>query len=186
MSRETNRVVDVESLQHHLGYADADLSAPKDGYPEFEASFRHARRKPPKLTTLDGPSRWPDHDEDVENAVPASLLVEDNERLPGQLSDPMESHDPSIPNPETVHRQGKAPWENSTAQHVSHGDYRRGLEWSQPKSLLRSHVPGGRREKALWRWVNISNLDSCMRDVYDYFEGGGLLCILCSNALWLL
>lgn len=42
------------------------------------------------------------------------------------------------------------------------------------------------REKALWRWVNTSNLDSFMRDVYDYFEGGGLWCILCANALWLL
>ncbi|KAK7428660.1 autophagy protein atg9 [Neonectria magnoliae] len=52
--------------------------------------------------------------------------------------------------------------------------------------MMRGIMSGGPREKALWRWVNTSNLDSFMRDVYDYYEGGGLWCILCANALWLL
>ncbi|PHH63568.1 hypothetical protein CDD82_1884 [Ophiocordyceps australis] len=49
-----------------------------------------------------------------------------------------------------------------------------------------AHGISGGREEALWRWANIANLDSFLRDVYDYYRGGGLLCILCSNALWLL
>jgi autophagy-related protein 9 len=52
--------------------------------------------------------------------------------------------------------------------------------------VARGSIASNPREKALWRWVNTSNLDSFMRDVYDYYEGGGLWCILCANALWLL
>ncbi|PHH58532.1 hypothetical protein CDD81_5481 [Ophiocordyceps australis] len=55
-----------------------------------------------------------------------------------------------------------------------------------PSRLSSQPVLGNGRQEALWRWANIANLDSFLRDIYDYYRGGGLLCILCSNALWLL
>ncbi|KAG7134518.1 Autophagy-related protein 9 like [Verticillium longisporum] len=38
---------------------------------------------------------------------------------------------------------------------------------------------------ALWRWINVSNLDFFMRDVYEYYLGSGFWCILCERALHL-
>lgn len=54
------------------------------------------------------------------------------------------------------------------------------------RSILAGRVTGGAKQKAHWRWVNTSNLDGFMNDVYSYFEGGGIWCILCARALWLL
>ncbi|KAL2889062.1 Autophagy-related protein 9 [Ceratocystis lukuohia] len=39
------------------------------------------------------------------------------------------------------------------------------------------------REKALWKWVNVTNLDSFMGEVYDYFDGNGIWCILVDKVL---
>ncbi|KAL5621379.1 hypothetical protein BROUX41_006279 [Berkeleyomyces rouxiae] len=39
------------------------------------------------------------------------------------------------------------------------------------------------RERALWNWVNVTNLDTFMGEVYDYFDGNGIWCILVDKAL---
>ncbi|QPG93849.1 autophagy protein atg9 [Epichloe festucae Fl1] len=136
----------------------------------------------------EGTPRWLLNEEDIENDVPASLLVETNERLVQASSEsPHVTRDYSSTHREMLDRQAKAQWQTANPQHRVRRDSQQGSGGlSQPRSLTKSLVPGGHREKALWRWVNISNLDSFMRDVYDYYEGGGLLCILCANALWLL
>lgn len=142
----------------------------------------------PRKPISEGTSRWLVNEEDIENDVPASLLVETNERLV-QASDesPHVTRDYSSTHREMLDGQAKAQWQTANPQHRIRRDSQQGSGGlSQPRSLTKSLVPGGHREKALWRWVNISNLDSFMRDVYDYYEGGGLLCILCANALWLL
>lgn len=38
-------------------------------------------------------------------------------------------------------------------------------------------------EKAMWRWVNVENLDNFLREVYDYFLDCGIWSILLSRAL---
>ncbi|KND93043.1 Autophagy-like protein 9 [Tolypocladium ophioglossoides CBS 100239] len=136
-------------------------------------------------------SGWPVHDEDADNDVPASLLVEPNEAEPVRAPPRERASRHSQPRP--PHAAGgssvrsQAQWEAATTQQRLHQDDSSARpSTSHPRSLMEGVVPGGRREKALWRWVNTSNLDSFMRDVYDYYEGGGLMCILCSNALWLL
>ena len=42
------------------------------------------------------------------------------------------------------------------------------------------------KEKAMWRWANVENLDNFLKDVYDYFLGNGVWCILLSRVLNLL
>lgn len=42
------------------------------------------------------------------------------------------------------------------------------------------------RERAMWRWANVENLDNFLKDVYDYFLGNGIWCILLSRVLNLL
>lgn len=132
---------------------------------------------------------WAVDDEDLDEDVPASLLVENNDIGPVQRLDSLaaatgqrrtEQMARRTPSPGTH----KAQWEAVKRQQRLYGD--EGHPARQPHSVMRGTGLGSRRERALWRWVNTSNLDSFMRDVYDYYEGGGMWCILCANALWLL
>lgn len=47
-------------------------------------------------------------------------------------------------------------------------------------------ITGSAREKALWRWINVTNLDVFMKDVYEYYLGSGFWCIVCERALHLM
>ncbi len=131
---------------------------------------------------------WAVDDEDPDEDVPASLLIENNSE-PTQRLDAMAgvttqgTMEPTTwrtPSPAT-HR---ARWETAKRQQQLYRDD--SSPGAQPRSVMAGTRLGGRRERALWRWVNTSSLDTFMRDVYDYYEGGGMWCILCSNALWLL
>jgi autophagy-related protein 9 len=42
------------------------------------------------------------------------------------------------------------------------------------------------RQKALWRWANVENLDNFLKDVYLYFLGNGIWCIVLGRVLNLL
>lgn len=39
------------------------------------------------------------------------------------------------------------------------------------------------RERALWKWANVENLDLFLQEVYSYFLGNGIYCILLNRAL---
>ena len=136
-------------------------------------------------------SRWPVQDDEIDNDVPASLLVEPNEVGNVPLSpENHPTHQPSARQPSAAgpsSQRSRAQWEAATRQQrLHHDEVPAPASSSHPRPLMRGVMSGGAKEKALWRWVNTSNLDSFMRDVYDYYEGGGLWCILYSNALWLL
>nr|AIN76715.1 autophagy protein Apg9 [Esteya vermicola] len=52
-------------------------------------------------------------------------------------------------------------------------------------------VKGGQRagepqQVAMWRWVNVTNLDIFIRDVYDYHRACGLRCILVKSGCYIL
>lgn len=130
---------------------------------------------------------WVAEDDDLDEDVPASLLVENNTLEPIHTIRSMAGPTGPVLTPParaTSPRRHRAQWEAVKRQQRLYAD--EGNANSQPYSVLSTTRLGGRRERALWRWVNTSSLDSFMRDVYDYYEGGGMWCILCSNALWLL
>jgi autophagy-related protein 9 len=133
-------------------------------------------------------SHWKSNEYEVDNDVPESLLVEHNDTdpilAPSNAAKSRQAQHQGQAIPGHASARNRTQWEAAAAQQKLHRDGSSGR--SQPRSLIGGKFSGGPREKALWRWVNTSNLDSFMRDVYDYFEGGGLWCILCSNALWLL
>ncbi|CCT67434.1 probable APG9-integral membrane protein required for Cvt and autophagy transport [Fusarium fujikuroi] len=139
-----------------------------------------------------GPSpRWHQQDDDGDNEVPASLLMEPNEAVnlppmsPRRAAPSNNHQSPEVAGPSSA--RTRAQWEAATAQQQLHQENSYGVPAGpQPIPVARGSIASNPREKALWRWVNTSNLDSFMRDVYDYYEGGGLWCILCANALWLL
>ncbi|KAJ4255062.1 autophagy protein atg9 [Fusarium torreyae] len=146
----------------------------------------------PQIRSPGGPSpRWNQQDDEGDNEVPASLLMEPNEAINPPTTSPRRAaraanpRSPAAAGPSSA--RSRAQWEAATAQQRLHQDDPFGTPMGpQPIPVARGALTTNPREKALWRWVNTSNLDSFMRDVYDYYEGGGLWCILCSNALWLL
>jgi len=186
--------VDEENLRHQFHGLGAEGLNPGDSRMTVDSATVYGADQLGKATR-EHPVRsgnaghWFPHEEDPDNDVPESLLVEPNEAATARRTDDERSDRPSpTRNPHTANRSGRSQmlWDAATAQQRLHREdgYRRAP--AQPRRSGPAAFAGGRRERALWRWVNTSNLDSFMRDVYDYYEGGGLLCILCANALWLL
>ena len=185
---------DQENHQQQLRKLDAEGLAPSDSRVTIESASVYNANRLGKATRERhghlGNATWQTHDDEQENDVPASLLVEPNY---AEGSQPVGSKRSRSPRAAQRIRYGAnqrgqtlTQWDAETAQQRFHsGDSVRETTL-RPRSVVATALSSGRREKALWRWANTSNLDSFMRDVYDYFEGCGLTCILCSNALWLL
>ncbi|KAK1999662.1 autophagy protein Apg9 [Colletotrichum falcatum] len=134
-------------------------------------------------------SRWLGQEDDGDNDVPASLLVEPHEvnveakettrrkpSLPGRQN--------AIPGPSN--RRTHAQWETTKAQQRLHPTDNSEPARAQPKRFARGLASGSEKEKALWRWVNVSNLDFFVQDVYYYYRGSGFWCIVCARALHLI
>ncbi|PGH30447.1 hypothetical protein GX50_06790 [[Emmonsia] crescens] len=144
--------------------------------------------------TLSSPR--PMEDDRDDDDVPASLLVEgDDDGVGAQGLAPPPPHPPPSHNihdnderlrgPST--RETRNHWDRARAHQPIHSipprivpvpirtsGQRRGLAFVDPK------------EKAMWRWANVENLDNFLADVYDYFLGNGIKSILLSRVLNLL
>ena len=147
-------------------------------------SPREGRSRP---SWMKGPTRIPDPDY-ADDDVPASLLIEDHHQLDTATDrrSPRRISNPADP-PGAAPSVARAQWQAVQAQQRLHQDDaqytaqaprfargRGGFAMSDPK------------ERAMWRWVNVSNLDNFVRDVYDYFLGNGIWCILLSRIMSLL
>jgi autophagy-related protein 9 len=129
--------------------------------------------------------------EDADDEVPASLLIEGNSRGPSRrrLDHPQrtESSDRSIPISGPATRATRDRWEAARARQLLHPDDQahsarrtsvrpelRGLSFADPK------------QKAMWRWANVENLDTFLTEVYVYYLGNGFLSIMLQRTLQLL
>ncbi len=113
-------------------------------------------------------------------------------------------HIPSVPT-----KKNRAQWDTTQNQQRLHRDDRRGGAFGQPPGPVTGATPspaGGApghallsyffpssgsqtstaHDRAMWRWVNVSNLDNFIRDVYDYYRDSGLRCIMLARLLHLL
>ncbi|KAI9788221.1 MAG: autophagy protein atg9 [Peltula sp. TS41687] len=128
--------------------------------------------------------------EEGDDEVPQSLLIEGGEgpsatgavgeHGPGQQADIS-----SVPGPSTP--ETRVHWETTKRHQTLYTDSPRvdgpKRAGSQVKKGLLLIDP---KERAMWRWANVENLDNFLKDVYDYFLGNGIWCILLSRALNLL
>ena len=130
-------------------------------------------------------------EEDGDDDVPASLLIEGNDN-PGP-SDPSQprvrqtrnhNRQPAIPGPST--RETRAHWEAAQAQQRLHQDDNEGIPEPQSARPKPGLLTGSPREKAMWRWINVTNLDNFINEVYDYYTGAGIWCIVLDRALSLM
>lgn len=153
---------------------------------------RPDRRRNTRPSPQQHEAAWPHPDEEGDNDVPASLLVENNAAEPlarpkrhGRTASPPRPH--GAPEPST--RQLRAQWEATQHQQRLHRDENppAAVPYTRAHShrLVGSVVTGTAEQKAMWRWVNVTNLDSFMQDVYDYYRGNGMWCILLDRVLHL-
>ena len=128
--------------------------------------------------------------DDLDDEVPQSLLIEDGRYTAPQASArPSQAHAQALPPPVPgpASRGTRAKWQSTQDRQRLHDDV--------PPSLARTrattsagHTMGliDPKEKALWLWANVENLDNFLQDVYDYFVGNGIWCIFLSRLLNLL
>lgn len=131
--------------------------------------------------------------DELDDEVPQSLLVEgqNTETLATeQHRQVREGHDVIPPPVSGLPSRGtRARWHATQEQQRLHQELDR-----QPGRTKSSHVSQRSqglamidpKEKAMWRWANVENLDNFLREVYDYFLGNGIWCILLGRILNLL
>lgn len=139
-----------------------------------------------------GAAAWISQDDDGENDVPPSLLVEHHDMGTNdkqKKSKRGKGHKGAAPVPGLSTSKTRAQWEAAKAQQRLHHDddfainlpsYR-----GQPRGVA-NVMTRTAKQKAEWRWANVVSLDSYMQDVYDYYCGNGLWCILLDRCLHLL
>ncbi|KAI6245902.1 Autophagy-related protein [Erysiphe necator] len=108
--------------------------------------------------------------DDGDEDVPASLLVEEQEMTgPSTIK--------NISKKPTKAKKHSAQWEFSPTQKKMQANI-----IGKPSRKI-GFVTSNAREKALWHWINITNLDNFIRDLYDYYTGAGIWCILLERTL---
>lgn len=163
----------------------ANQRSPVTKLPKLKEQARAVPRRSPPNRRWAQASPRPAEADDLDDEVPESLLIED-----GEVAVPI--HDrhrrasiPPIPGPTTKGLQGK--WRAAQEQQRLHPE-------NSPRPVLgghnarRGHALGmiDPRERAMWRWANVENLDNFLKDVYDYFIGNGVWCILLTRVFYML
>lgn len=187
--------LDEENLAHH--FHDDDLNdAPGFGIEDSRVSVgsalnptRDDRRGPARRGRQEPRARWLGADDEGDNEVPASLLVEPGAALAtaqttSPTTGPRAPTRTAIPGPSS--RRTQAQWETAQAQQRLHRDddflpAPHGARATPPTRRL--GLNSNPKEKAMFRWANVSNLDAFTNEVYDYYLGAGLWCILLNRVL---
>jgi autophagy-related protein 9 len=192
--------IDEENLGYHDDDLRVDLFNGEDSQITTESNAflpgqrnnqtqGRARSRPKKSD-----SRWAQSprllEEEPDDDVPASLLIEDNEG-PARSS-PTQARSTGAkgkrrqePIPGPSNRETRAHWEAAQAQQRLHREEEERVPDRRPEPAAKL-LTGTPYDKAMWRWINVVNLDSFILQVYDYYTGSGVWCILLSRVLGLL
>ncbi|MCJ1445757.1 MAG: autophagy protein atg9 [Stictis urceolatum] len=132
--------------------------------------------------TLDG--------DEADDDVPAELLVETDEvgnpiaspDLPAKRQRPLPKPIPALGQTSGAER---AKWDATQQQQQLHKDHT-----LRPAYTSRPRPRGGLivdpKEKAMWRWTNVQNLDVFLQNVYEYYCEKGIYSIMLSRIINLL
>jgi autophagy-related protein 9 len=183
-----------EFLDYDVEQAE-ELGVRGDPLPIANRAAQSRRATPPRSARSKGAGaagRLPLYD-DADNDVPASLLVEPNEAGPSSEPAGQSQRQRSNQNQAGGHRHDRRQTGRPRRTQRPGDEGMAGLPHSltartqpqPPLGFMDDFMPGSAREKALWKWVNVSNLDNYMRDVYDYYQGYGLWSILLERFLHL-
>jgi autophagy-related protein 9 len=114
-----------------------------------------------------------DDEDDDEDQVPESLLLGAKSGKKRRRKPSKPSNSSAIPGPDTT--ETRAQWETTQAQQQLHVE--QPVAPIQPivrRPIARSKFALDPKEKALWAWVNVDNLDFHLEWVYKYYEHHGI------------
>lgn len=189
--------LDEENLAHHfrddeldhaddIGLADSRVSPPHSPV----AAPSEVRHGAVRTSRRDARPRWLMPEDDGDNDVPPSLLVEGPDpgttRPNTHRGGPQQARNAGR---QTSNRRIQAQWETAQAHQRLHQDEEYGPSTGQRQAggnTRKAGFTGSPKDKAMFRWANVSNLDVFIRDVYDYYLGAGMWCILLERFLHLL
>ncbi|KAI6313324.1 autophagy protein atg9 [Pyricularia oryzae] len=197
---ESRAGIDIDEENLNRSYHDYDLDE-AERLAGDESHISHSRgdvagantvhRRGQKANT----ARWlgAGVEDDVDNDVPESLLVE-TPRAPQHLllspsrAGPSHPRPTAVPGPST--RQNQAQWEATRHQQrlhnddtMPHGPFSGRAGQGRPEPPPVGLMAGDPYEQAMWRWVNVSNLDNFIKDVYAYYRAAGFWCIIVQRIL---
>ena len=126
-----------------------------------------------------------EEEDDLDDEVPMSLLIEGDEDLVGARERRQSGEAlPPVPGPQS--RGTRAQWQATQEQHRLHQELSPGNPSQRTFGRAARLNIVDAREKAMWRWANVENLDNFLREVYDYYIGNGIWCMLLHRILSLL
>jgi len=190
--------------EENLGYHDDDLGGPDifnggDSHTSAgsNAFFGRQQSKPrsegkgKRNKSQSSRSKWLAQsprllEEDGDDDVPASLLIEEDD-LPGPSIKAIQTRSKKggkrqggIPSAGPSNRETREHWEAAQAQQRLH------QEPAAPPRQGHGLLVGSDKDKAMWRWINVVNLDNFIMDAYEYYQGSGMWCIIFDKSLYLL
>ncbi|KKY27346.1 putative autophagy protein [Phaeomoniella chlamydospora] len=128
--------------------------------------------------------------EEADDEVPASLLIEDNEDASGTAQDPGHPHQrvapENIPAARPVTDEARHRWETTQARQRLHPS--EDAPGGPPPRMMRPPTLAfaDPKDKAMWRWANVENLDNFLNDIYVYYIENGIWSIVLHRILNLL
>ncbi len=158
---------------------------------ESRATSPDAKRNaPPGINTANRMPGWKQPTSarlvpmDDDDDVPQSLLLEGGLDTGPSPNQRIEGLPHPVPGPSNRHT--RAQWEATRTQQRLHEEGR-GIAptraWGHTSRP--GHFAADPKEKALWLWVNQTDLDTYMREVYDYYVGCGIYSMLLRRVLTL-
>ncbi|KAK0714296.1 autophagy protein Apg9-domain-containing protein [Apiosordaria backusii] len=131
-------------------------------------------------------STWLAHDDDADNDVPPSLLVEPRGLPTAGKPKRKQTRQAGYAMPGSSN--ARAQWETTQAHQPLHN----GEQFTQPRrgngapgSLFSGGASLDAKKMAEWRWANVQNLDKFIKEVYDYYIGCGIKAIVTERVLHL-
>ena len=171
----------VDAMEHELGVGGSPLSTRSKSSSSQERP-QNFRRMSPRAEEVD----------EANDEVPASLLVEVDhpartfsKQQPGPRQGPATS---AVPVTGRASGATRAKWRATQQQQRLYQDpnilpaYAGRPNRPKKQNTLLAQP----REKALWRWANVENLDNFLQEVYQYYLGKGIYSILLRSTLNLL
>lgn len=143
------------------------------------------RRVTPKQRRPPMSPKMAEEEDDLDDEVPMSLLIEGDEDQVG-AGERRQSGEglPPVPGPQS--RGTRAQWQATQEQQRLHHEMGPGDSTQRIFGrAVRLNIVDA-KEKAMWRWANVQNLDNYLREVYDYYIGNGIWCMLLHRFLNLL
>jgi autophagy-related protein 9 len=181
---------DLEQLLAEATASEAGTEATNFVTPEKEARkpAKPASKRRPKWMT-DSPGAAV-HDDD--NDVPESLMLEGKKEPPSARryshrrlsSNARDDTMPSVPGPNTPAVRNQ--WEAARAQQPLYDNAPRRHAAPAARVSGAGLLTADPKQRALWKWANVQNLDNFLGSVYFYYEEHGVWSICLKRAISLL